>query len=105
MMTIVICGDLSAKRPGDSEARGTILAVSRHRLRLAITEFVGAVFRPPRGPFLSCAALIELRQKSASSRADAFHVQNSLSNAPACHEQYDRRRLECPTKALKRLTR
>ena len=40
---VIICGDLSARRPGDSEARGTFLAVSRHRLRLAIGNSFGAL--------------------------------------------------------------
>lgn len=48
---------------------------------------------------------VHLRQKSPRCRAQCFHVQNSLSDAPSSCLQHDRSDLECPTKALKRLTR
>lgn len=62
-------------------------------------------FFPAQGAgHLSGLARFQLRQKSSRCLTDAFHVQ-SFPSAPELHEQHGRRRLKCPTKALKRLTR
>lgn len=57
------------------------------------------------GSLLLGNARFQACQQSSRCLADVFHVQNSLSDAHASCLQNDRSDLECPTKALKRLTR
>jgi len=41
MLDVVVCGDLSARRPGDTEARGTILIASRPCAAAAHSKHAG----------------------------------------------------------------
>lgn len=72
-------------------------------LNPARNEFLGA-FKALRRLFLLGNARFQACQQSSCCVADTFHAL-SFPNAPELHEQLGRRRMECPTKVLKDLTK
>lgn len=131
--SIIVCGDLSgrearrgtyASRPvrrdephpdfqsaghGFCRAIFAPIAFARARGRLGdglATRGCGALNsgQPVPISFLG-SARVQAGKQSSRCIANRFHVQNSLSDAPSSCLQHDRSDLECPTKALKRLTR
>lgn len=135
MLNIVVCGDLCARRPGratrnhplpaEGQRHGAISISHRERFGAIFARQVVPVRRAVRastmavhtmGRFLNRdrksarisflgSARVQACKQSSRCFANRFHVQNSLSDAHASCLQNDRSDLECPTKALKRLTR
>lgn len=128
---VIICGDLIARRPGEATRNHPLPAERLRRGAFAILNTVERGFRAifpdaffdgrrlaasgntgrsrklqvqPPISFLG-SARVQACKQSSRRIANRFHVQNSLPDAHASCLQIDRSDLECPTKALKRLTR
>ena len=113
---VTVCGDLSARRPGDTEARGTILIASRPcaaaahskhaggnspifvsdafssvRDRLGITAARGCRTtdhgRPVPISFLGLGRALQPAKQTRSGLTDRFHLPSSLRDAPASEMQ------------------
>lgn len=126
---IVTCGDLSARRPGRATRKQPLpaerqrlgaMSIFKHAGRRLVRRDLGAdAFARVKGAggrqattghrspinSLGLGRAFQPRKQSRSGLTNRFQVNHSLRDAPACHEQSDRSDVECPTKALKRLTR
>lgn len=110
MLNIVVCGDLCARRPGDTEARGTILiasrpsvggsTLSRHAGRASAICGADVFSRAEgfggrqattghRSPnlFLGLGRALQPSEQTRSCLTDRFHLPSSLQTASASYEQ------------------